>query len=352
VTRWRGVIEEYRKFLPVTEKTPVVTLGEGSTPLVPAKRLARKIAPGVELYLKFEGVNPTGSFKDRGMTMAISKAVEAGAHAVICASTGNTSASAAAYGAHAGLDVYVLIPAGKIALGKLSQAMMHRARVVQIEGNFDQALAIVKDIAATQRIELVNSINPFRIEGQKTAAMEVCDQLGSAPSVHVLPVGNAGNITAYWKGYKEYRSAGQSNRLPRMMGYQAAGAAPIVLGRIVEEPHTVATAIRIGNPASWAAALDAVRESEGLIDMVTDDEILEAYGMVAAEEGVFCEPASAASVAGVVKLQQAGLLHDGETVVCTLTGHGLKDPDTAISVSRQPITVKAAREEVVRLLHL
>jgi threonine synthase len=352
VTRWRGIIEEYRKFLPVTDKTPVVTLGEGSTPLVRAKRLARKIAPGVELYLKFEGVNPTGSFKDRGMTMAISKAVEAGARAVICASTGNTSASAAAYGAHAGLDVYVLIPAGKIALGKLSQAMMHRARVVQIEGNFDQALAIVKDIAATQRIELVNSINPFRIEGQKTAAMEVCDQLGSAPSLHVLPVGNAGNITAYWKGYKEYRAAGQSNRLPRMMGYQAAGAAPIVLGRIVEEPHTVATAIRIGNPASWAAALEAVQESAGLIDMVTDDEILQAYGMVAAEEGVFCEPASAASVAGVVKLQQAGLLHDGETVVCTLTGHGLKDPDTAISVSRQPVTVKAAREEVARLLHL
>jgi len=352
MTGWRGVIEEYRKFLPVTDKTPVVTLGEGSTPLIRAKRLARKIAPGVELYLKFEGVNPTGSFKDRGMTMAISKAVEAGARAVICASTGNTSASAAAYGAHAGLDVYVLIPAGKIALGKLSQAMMHRARVVQIEGNFDQALTIVKDIAATQRIELVNSVNPFRIEGQKTAAMEVCDQLGFAPSLHVLPVGNAGNITAYWRGYKEYRSAGQSNRLPRMMGYQAAGAAPIVLGRIVEEPNTVATAIRIGNPASWKGALEAVQESSGLIDMVTDEEILQAYGVVAAEEGVFCEPASAASVAGVVKLQQAGLLQDGETVVCTLTGHGLKDPDTAISVSRQPMTVKATRDEVVRLLHL
>lgn len=352
MTGWRGIIEEYRKFLPVTDKTPIVTLGEGCTPLVLAKRLARKIAPGVELYLKFEGVNPTGSFKDRGMTMAISKAVEAGARAVICASTGNTSASAAAYGAHAGVDVYVLIPAGKIALGKLSQAMMHRAQIVQIEGNFDQALTIVKDIAATQRIELVNSINPFRIEGQKTAAMEVCDQLGSAPSLHVLPVGNAGNITAYWKGYKEYRSAGQTNRLPRMMGYQAAGAAPIVLGRVVEEPHTVATAIRIGNPASWTGALEAVQESSGLIDMVTDDEILQAYGLVAAEEGIFCEPASAASVAGVVKLQQAGLLHDGETVVCTLTGHGLKDPDTAISVSRQPITVKAARDEVVRLLHL
>jgi threonine synthase len=352
MTGWRGVIEEYRKFLPVTDKTPVVTLGEGNTPLVRAKRLGKRIAPGVELYLKFEGMNPTGSFKDRGMTMAISKAVEGGARAVICASTGNTSASAAAYGAHAGLDVYVLIPAGKIALGKLSQAMMHRAKVIQIEGNFDQALMIVKDIAATQRIELVNSINPFRIEGQKTAAMEVCDQLGSAPALHVLPVGNAGNITAYWKGYKEYRSAGQTGRLPRMMGFQAAGAAPIVLGRIVEQPHTVATAIRIGNPASWKGALDAVQESSGRIDMVTDDEILQAYGLVAAEEGLFCEPASAASVAGVVKLQQAGLLHDGETIVCTLTGHGLKDPDTAISVSQQPITVKAAREEVVRLLRL
>jgi len=352
MTGWRGIIEEYRKFLPVTDKTPVVTLGEGSTPLIRAKRLAQKIAPGVELYLKFEGVNPTGSFKDRGMTMAISKAVEAGARAVICASTGNTSASAAAYGAHAGLDVYVLIPAGKIALGKLSQAMMHRAKIVQIEGNFDQALTIVKDIAATQQVELVNSINPFRIEGQKTAAMEVCDQLGSAPALHVLPVGNAGNITAYWKGYKEYRSAGQTVRLPRMMGYQAAGAAPIVLGRIVEQPHTVATAIRIGNPASWKGALDAIHESSGRIDMVTDEEILQAYGLVAAEEGIFCEPASAASVAGVVKLQQAGVLHDGETIVCTLTGHGLKDPDTAISVSQQPITVKALREEVVRLLRL
>jgi threonine synthase len=350
--RWRGVIEEYRKFLPVTEKTPIITLGEGNTALIHAARLAKQIAPGIDLYLKFEGANPTGSFKDRGMTMAISKAVEAGARAVICASTGNTSASAAAYGARAGLDVYVLIPAGKIALGKLSQAMMHQATVIQIEGNFDQALRIVKDIAETHKIELVNSINPYRIEGQKTAAMEICDQLGHAPVTHVLPVGNAGNITAYWKGYKEYCTAGQIARLPRMMGFQAAGAAPIVHGRIVEDPQTVATAIRIGNPASWKGSLQAIDESSGGIDLVTDEQILEAYRLVAAVEGVFCEPASAASVAGVMKLQRAGAFRDGETVVCTLTGHGLKDPDTAISVSHQPRTVRATREDVARVLNM
>jgi len=350
MNRWRGVIEEYRKFLPVTDRTPVVTLGEGNTPLIRATRLAKRIAPDIDLYLKFEGINPTGSFKDRGMTMAISKAVESGANAVICASTGNTSASAAAYGARAGLAVYVLIPAGKIAMGKLSQAMMHQATVIQIEGNFDQALTIVKDLSVTHRIELVNSINPYRIEGQKTAAMEVCDQLGDAPAVHVLPVGNAGNITAYWKGYQEYRAANQSTRLPRMVGFQAAGAAPIVLGRIVENPQTVATAIRIGNPASWDAALVAVKESAGAIDSVSDEEILQAYTAVAATEGIFCEPASAASVAGVMKLSKQGGLRAGETVVCTLTGHGLKDADTAISVSTQPKTVRATREDVARLL--
>jgi threonine synthase len=350
MNRWRGVIEEYRKFLPVTDRTPVVTLGEGNTPLIRATRLAKQIVPDIDLYLKFEGINPTGSFKDRGMTMAISKAVESGAQAVICASTGNTSASAAAYGARAGLAVYVLIPAGKIAMGKLSQAMMHHATVIQIEGNFDQALTIVKDLSVIHRIELVNSINPYRIEGQKTAAMEVCDQLGDAPTVHVLPVGNAGNITAYWKGYQEYRTANQSTRLPRMVGFQAAGAAPIVLGHIVENPQTVATAIRIGNPASWEAALIAVKESMGAIDSVTDEEILQAYTAVAATEGVFCEPASAASVAGVMKLSKQGGLREGETVVCTLTGHGLKDADTAISVSTQPKTVRATREDVARLL--
>ena len=352
MTRWRGVIEEYQKFLPVTEKTPVVSLGEGNTPLIRAGRLAKAIAPGVELYLKFEGVNPTGSFKDRGMTLAISKAVESGARAVMCASTGNTSASAAAYGARAGLTVYVLIPAGKIAMGKLSQAMMHRATVIQLEGNFDQALALVKEFSATLPIELVNSVNPFRIEGQKTAAYEVCDQLGDAPTLHVLPVGNAGNITAYWKGYKEYRAANQITRVPRMMGFQAAGAAPIVLGRIVDQPQTIATAIRIGNPAGWAAALRAIEESAGAIDMVTDEEILQAYAAVAETEGVFCEPASAASVAGVAKLHRAKILREGETVVCTLTGHGLKDADTAISVSKQPVTVKATREDVARLLNV
>lgn len=352
MTRWRGVIEEYKKFLPVTEKTPIISLGEGHTPLIRATRLAKAIAPGVELYLKFEGVNPTGSFKDRGMTLAISKAVENGAQAVMCASTGNTSASAAAYGARAGLSVFVLIPAGKIAMGKLSQAMMHQATVIQIEGNFDQALALVKDLSATLPIELVNSVNPFRIEGQKTAAFEVCDQLGDAPTLHVLPVGNAGNITAYWKGYKEYRAANQITRIPRMMGFQAAGAAPIVLGRIVEQPQTVATAIRIGNPASWSTALQAIEESAGAIDMVTDEEILRAYTTVAATEGVFCEPASAASVAGVAKLHQTKILREGETVVCTLTGHGLKDADTAISVSKQSVTVKATREDVARLLNI
>ena len=284
--------------------------------------------------------------------MAISKAMEAGAQAVMCASTGNTSASAAAYGARAGLSVYVLIPAGKIALGKLSQAMMHQATVIQIEGNFDQALAIVKGLSESCPVVLVNSINPFRIEGQKTAAMEVCDQLGDAPSIHVLPVGNAGNITAYWKGYREYRAANQITRVPRMIGFQAAGAAPIVLGRIVEEPQTVATAIRIGNPASWQGALETVEQSSGMIDMVTDQEILAAYALVAAEEGVFCEPASAASVAGVIKMSRTGLLKEGETIVCTLTGHGLKDADTAISISRQPQTVKATRDDVARLLNV
>jgi threonine synthase len=349
---WRGVIEEYRKFLPVSDRTPVITLAEGNTPLIRAARLAKKIAPGIDLYLKFEGANPTGSFKDRGMTMAMSKAVENGARAVICASTGNTSASAAAYGARAGLPVYVLIPAGKIAMGKLSQAMMHQATVIQIDGNFDQALTIVKTLSAAHQIELVNSLNPFRIEGQKTAAMEVCDQLGEAPAVHVLPVGNAGNITAYWKGYKEYRAAHQTRRLPRMMGFQAAGAAPIVIGRIVDDPQTVATAIRIGNPASWQAALAATKESSGAIDSVTDEEILQAYVAVAGTEGVFCEPASAASVAGVMKLSRQGLLREGETVVCTLTGHGLKDADTAIGVSLKPQTVQATTEDVARLLNV
>ena len=347
---WRGVIEEYRKFLPVNETTPVISLGEGNTPLVFAKKLARQICPGVDLYLKVEGGNPTGSFKDRGMTLAVSKTLEKKARALMCASTGNTSASAAAYGAKAGLPVYVLVPAGKIALGKLSQAMMHGATVIQIEGNFDQALDIVKDLCQDQQFELVNSINPFRLEGQKTAAMEICDQLGFAPTIHVLPVGNAGNITAYWKGYQEYLQTGQTRVPPRMIGFQAEGAAPLVRGHVVDNPQTVASAIRIGNPASWHLALQAVKESGGFIDMVTDEEILQAYKMVAKEEGVFCEPASAASVAGVIKMKAADSLPNGSTMVCTLTGHGLKDPDTAISVSAKPISVRATRADVEAVL--
>ena len=347
---WRGVITHYREFLPVSEATPVVTLNEGNTPLIETKNLAAAINPALRLFLKFEGANPTGSFKDRGMTLAISKAAEAGAGAVICASTGNTSASAAAYGARAGMAVFVLIPEGKIAMGKLAQAMIHRARVIQVAGNFDEALAIVKAVAERYPVTLVNSINPYRIEGQKTAAFEVCDQLGRAPDIHVLPVGNAGNITAYWRGYREYHARGKTASLPRMLGFQAAGAAPIVLGHVVEKPRTIATAIRIGNPASWKTAVEAASESKGEINLVTDDEIVEAYRMVAGLEGVFCEPASAASVAGVIKLTKAGYFQGGETVVCTLTGHGLKDADMAMTVSQKPTTIKARLDDVVKVL--
>lgn len=284
------------------------------------------------------------------MTLAVSKALEKKARAVMCASTGNTSASAAAYGGRAGLPVYVLVPAGNVALGKLAQALAHGAIVIQIEGNFDQALSIVKDLCANEEFELVNSLNPFRLEGQKTAALEVCDQLGRAPTYHCLPVGNAGNISAYWKGYKEYRTAGQIAECPKMMGFQAQGAAPIVRGHVVEHPQTVATAIRIGNPASWKLAEQAVEESSGAIRMVTDEEILDAYQALAKEEGVFCEPASAASVAGLTKCSQAGLFPEGATVVCTLTGHGLKDPDIAVEISPRTLTVKATREDVLALL--
>ncbi len=347
---WRGLIEEYREYLPVTEKTPVVTLQEGNTPLYPTRRLNMAINPDIEIYLKYDGGNPTGSFKDRGMTMAVSKAKEKGAQSIICASTGNTSAAAAAYGASAGLDVFVLIPDGKIALGKLAQAMAYGARVMQIRGNFDQALKIVTEISAGFPITLVNSINPFRIEGQKTAAFEVIDQLGQAPDYHFLPVGNAGNITAYWKGYQEYLAAGKSKKLPKMMGWQAEGAAPIVRGHVVEKPSTIATAIRIGNPASWKGAEAAAEESHGNIDMVTDEEILEAYKLIASLEGVFCEPASAASVAGVIKANKAGLFHPGDKVVCTLTGHGLKDPDVAMNVILQPQTTDATLPSVLKAL--
>jgi threonine synthase len=335
VTGWKGVIEQYRSFLPVSDMTPVVTLLEGGTPLVPAPNLSGRV--GARVFLKVEGANPTGSFKDRGMTVAISKAVEEGAKAVVCASTGNTSASAAAYAARAGVTCAVLIPDGYIALGKLAQALIHGARVLQIRGNFDSALDIVRQLGERAPVTIVNSINPYRIEGQKTGAMEIVDALGDAPDVHCIPVGNAGNITAYWKGYREYQDAGLVSRLPRMLGFQAAGAAPIVLGHPVEQPETVATAIRIGRPASWYGATAAASESGGGIFAVSDDEILEAYRYVAQCESIFCEPASAASVAGLLKVG----VPEGATVVCVLTGHGLKDPDIAISQIAVPTTVDA-----------
>jgi len=332
---WRGVIEEYRQYLPVGGATPVVTLLEGGTPLVPAPRISQRT--GAQVWLKVEGANPTGSFKDRGMTVAISKAAEEGAKAVVCGSTGNTSASAAAYAARAGLSCAVLIPDGYIALGKLAQALVHGAKVVQVRGNFDRALALVRQLAEVEPVTVVNSINPHRIEGQKTGAFEIVDALGDAPSVHCMPVGNAGNITAYWKGYREYQDAGKVSALPRMLGFQAAGAAPIVLGHPIEKPETVATAIRIGKPASWYGATAAAAESGGLIGSVTDEEILDAYRFLAREESVFCEPASAASVAGLLK---AGA-PEGSTVVCVLTGHGLKDPDVAIGQIAVPKAVEA-----------
>lgn len=325
-----ALIETYREFLSVDERTPVITLGEGGTPLIHAPRLAEHT--GGKVYLKFEGANPTGSFKDRGMTMAVSKAVEAGAKAVMCASTGNTSASAAAYAAHAGIDCIVLIPEGKVALGKLAQVAITGTRVVQIEGNFDDALRMVRHVTEKYPVALVNSINPYRIEGQTTGAFEVVDELGEAPTHQAMPVGNAGNITAYWRGYKRYREAGKSGRLPVMLGFQAAGAAPLVHGETVSNPETIATAIRIGNPASGEFALQARDESGGRIDAVTDEEILHAYRLLASAEGVFCEPASAAGVAGILKMAQHQRFKDDDVIVCILTGHGLKDPQTAISM--------------------
>ncbi len=349
---WQGIIEQYREFLPVTAKTPIVSLLEGNTPLIFSEDLTKRI--GLKVYLKYEGLNPTGSFKDRGMTMAISKAKEKGARAVMCASTGNTSASAASYAARCGMKCFVLIPDGNIALGKLAQAMIHQAKVLAVKGNFDQALTLVKEITQKYPVELVNSINPFRIEGQKTAAFEVCDVLGDAPEFHAIPVGNAGNITAYWKGYKEYKQSKKSKTLPKMLGFQAAGAAPIVLGKVVENPETIATAIRIGNPASWKQAEVARDESGGLIDMVTDEEILEAYKILAAG-GVFAEPASAASVAGILKLSKKNYFKDvkeAAKVVCTLTGHGLKDPNIAIKNVGQPAVVEADMKSVLKELGL
>ena len=349
---WHGVIEQYRKFLPVTEKTPVVSLNEGNTPLIRAHNLEKIIGGELEIWLKYEGLNPTASFKDRGMTVAVSKAVERGANAVICASTGNTSASAAAYAARAGIKCVVILPKGAIAKGKLMQALIENATVVAVQGNFDDALRIVREIGERSKIQIVNSINPDRIEGQKTAAFEICDALGRAPDYHLLPVGNAGNITAYWKGYKEYRDGKITASVPKMIGFQAEGAAPIVRGHPIEKPDTIATAIRIGNPASWQAALAARDESTGAIDMVSDVEIIDAYKLLAAKEGVFVEPASAAGIAGLRKYVAKNYFAKGATLVVTLTGHGLKDPDTAMANVPSPITCEANADKILKAIRI
>ena len=353
IAPWPGVIRRYAQYLPVTAETPVVTLLEGNTPLVPVPNFVEAIGGHFQLYLKFEALNPTASFKDRGMTLAISKAKERGAQIVICASTGNTSASAAAYAARAKMKCVVILPKGKIAQGKLAQALMYGATTIAIEGNFDDALRIVRELGETGKVEVVNSINPVRIEGQKTAAFEICDALGDAPDFHFIPVGNAGNITAYWKGYKEYQAAGQADTLPRMFGYQAAGAAPIVDGHPIENPQTVASAIRIGNPASWQPAVDAAKESEGHIGKVSDDEILSAYKLIARTEGVFVEPACATPLAGLIKCVQAGQIPEGSLITATMTGHGLKDPETAISAAGvEPTSVPPNKEDVMRVIGL
>ncbi|MFC6019341.1 threonine synthase [Plantactinospora solaniradicis] len=347
---WRGLIEAYRNRLPVSEATPVITLNEGNTPLLPAPVLSARL--GCDVYLKVEGANPTGSFKDRGMTLAVSRAVEAGNKAIICASTGNTSASAAAYAARAGLTCAVLVPQGKIALGKMAQALVHGARLLQINGNFDDCLALAAKLAQDYPVALVNSVNIDRLHGQKTAAFEIVAALGDAPDIHCLPVGNAGNITAYWMGYEEETDAGNSTRRPKMYGFQASGAAPIVTGTAVREPSTIATAIRIGNPASWTKAVDARDASGGLIAAVTDREILSAYRLLAREVGVFVELASAASVAGLLQQAAAGMVPSGSTVVCTVTGHGLKDPEWAISTAPSPITIRNDVPTAARALDL
>jgi len=349
---YQGLINKYRNFLPVSAQTPVITLNEGDTPLIKADNLAKKIGIKANLYLKFDGANPTGSFKDRGMTMAVSKAVEAGSKAIICASTGNTSAAAAAYGAKAGIKTYVLIPSGYIALGKLAQAMMYGAEVISIEGNFDEALEIVRELSDKYPITLVNSVNPYRIEGQKTAAFEICDALGHAPDYLCIPVGNAGNITAYWKGFKEYFDKGIVSNKPKMYGFEAEGAAAIVKGERILKPETIATAIRIGNPASWDYATAARDESGGIIDFVTDEEIIEAYVMLARTEGILAEPASAASVAGLIKSFKADKVDENKTITCVLTGNGLKDPDAAIKYSNCEIKKTSSNiNEIVKVIN-
>lgn len=346
-----GIIARYRRFIPLPETGPVVTLNEGATSLLAAPRLAAELGLPGELYIKYEGANPTGSFKDRGMTVAVTEALMRGAKAVICASTGNTSASAAAYAARAGLRCVVLVPKGAVAVGKLAQTLMLGAQVVEIEGNFDEALDMVRE-AGGEQLAVVNSVNPYRLQGQKTAAFEIVDELGDAPDFLALPVGNAGNITAYWMGFREYHEAGMSRRLPRMLGFQAAGAAPLVDGSPVAQPETVATAIRIGRPASWNGAVAAKDESGGLIDKVTDAEILEAYRLVARTEGIFCEPASAASIAGVAKLARQGFFHPGQRVVCVLTGHGLKDPERASLEGGTTTVLPARTDALMRVLEL
>jgi len=351
--RCQGVINRYRAYLPVTDATPIITLNEGNTPLIRVPNFVEAIRGEFELYVKFEALNPTCSFKDRGMTVAVSKARERGAEVVICASTGNTSASAAAYAARARMKCVVLLPHGKIATGKLAQALMHGAITVAVEGNFDAALRIVRELGETGKVEVVNSINPVRIEGQKTAAFEICDQLGDAPNFHFLPVGNAGNITAYWKGYQQYHAARKSKTLPRLFGFQAAGAAPIVDGHPIENPSTIATAIRIGNPASWQGANTAIAQSNGHIAKVTDEEILAAYKLIARTDGIFAEPASAAALAGIIKSSEAGMIPAGSVLTATLTGHGLKDPDTAITTAGfEPIVVEPTREAVMKVIGL
>jgi len=340
--RYTGLINRYRDRLPVNDDTRLISLGEGNTPLIKLNNIPRMIGKDVEIYVKYEGLNPTGSFKDRGMTMAVTKAVEEGSKAIICASTGNTSAAAAAYAARAGITAFVLIPDGKIALGKLAQAMMHGAVVIQIKGNFDEGMQLVKDVAKEAPVTIVNSINPYRLQGQKTAAFEIMEELGGSPDFHCLPVGNAGNITAHWMGYSEYHEQGIVNNRPRMVGYQAAGAAPFMRGEMVDNPETVATAIRIGHPQSWDKAWQVKEESNGWFDECSDEEILAAQKMLAESEGVFCEPASATSLAGALRDIASGKIPAGSKVVCTLTGHGLKDPDTAIKQSTSPLlTVEA-----------
>jgi threonine synthase len=351
--RYMGLLQTYKEYLPVNERTPLLTLQEGNTPLVRAEKLSDELQ--LDIYFKYEGLNPTGSFKDRGMVMAVAKAMEEGSRTIMCASTGNTSAAAAAYAARGNLNCIVLIPNNNIALGKLAQAIIYGAKVIAIEGNFDRALEIVREITAKHPITLVNSVNPYRIEGQKTAAFEVCEQLGRAPDFLAIPVGNAGNITAYWKGFKEYKQNGKTSSLPKMIGFEAEGAMAIVKGEPIREPETVATAIRIGNPASWDGAVNAARESGGQINFVTDDEILHAYRTIAAKEGIFAEPASAASIAGVMKLHKEGYFSKGQSVVCVLTGHGLKDPNIAIKsvAGGDPLVVKdneaAVMEAIAKL---